>query len=342
MRKFFLLAFVLLFVGSLGAQDINIKVKKVWSNGEYCSFTSLIKYKGKYYLSFRESDSHQILKPENRNGKSRILVSTDGESWESVALLEKEGFDLRDPKFSITPDGRLMVIMGGSIYNDKQKFTGMHPQVSFSSDGKHFSDPEAVTLDPQMGPKQWIWRITWHQGVGYGVSYGDGFSLVSTVDGLHYNLVTRLNMPGRPGEATVRFAPDGTMAMMVRRDGDSRNGAWGLSKAPYTDWQWNDMDVPLGGPDFIFTSDTTTIVATRSLYSTEKTMLLKGNLKGRMEEVCILPSGGDDNSYTGMIVEGNELWVAYYSRHEGPKASIYLAKVPLSLFDGPVSSMYFY
>ncbi|MBR1792853.1 MAG: hypothetical protein IJ764_04360 [Bacteroidales bacterium] len=323
-------------------QDVNIQVERIWSNGEYCSFASMIKYHGKYYISFRESDSHQILKPENKNGKARVLMSTDGESWQSVALIDKEGFDLRDPKMSIMPDGRMMILMGGSIYKN-QKFTGMVPHVVFSSDGEHFSSPEPVQFSDGIGQgKEWIWRLTWHKGVGYGVSYGSGFMLVKTTDGLHYDLVARLDMPGRPGEATVGFLSDETMAIMVRRDGDSKNGAWGLSKPPYTQWQWQDMDVPLGGPDFMMTSDSTMIVASRSLYSTEKTMLFKGDIRGKLEEVAILPSGGDDNSYTGMIIEGEQLWVTYYSKHEGPKASIYLAKLPLKLFDGPITSRWFY
>lgn len=322
--------------------DINIRVNRIWSNGEYCSFASLIKFKGKYYVSFRESDTHQIFKEENRCGKSRILVSDDGEAWRSVALLGKEGYDLRDPKLSITPDGRLMVLMGGSVYKDL-KLVNMYPQVSFSSDGEHFSDLQPVHFEKGISKEnEWIWRVTWHEGVGYGVSYGSGLMLVKTTDGINYSLVSRLDMPGRPGESTVRFLSDGTMAIMVRRDGDSRNGAWGLSKPPYTQWQWNDMDVPLGGPDFMMTSDTTMIVASRSLYSTEKTMLFKGDNRGKLEEVCILPSGGDDNSYTGMIVEGDELWVVYYSKHEGPKASIYMARVPMSLFEGKITSRWFY
>ncbi|MBR1517699.1 MAG: hypothetical protein IJ620_06125 [Bacteroidales bacterium] len=323
-------------------QDVNIQVSRIWSNGEYCSFTSMIKYKGRYYVSFRESDSHQILKAENRCGKARVLVSDDGEHWQHMALIGKEGYDLRDPKLSITPDGRLMLLMGGSVYKNL-KLTNMYPQVCFSSDGKSFGDLQPVVFAEGLSQhNEWIWRLTWHQGIGYGVCYGSSFMLVKTTDGIHYDLVCRLDMPGRPGEATVRFLSDGTMAMMVRRDGDSKNGAWGLSHPPYTQWQWSDMDVPLGGPDFMMTSDSTMIVASRSLYSTEKTMLFKGNIKGKLEEVCILPSGGDDNSYTGMIVEGDELWVAYYSKHEGAKASIYLAKVPLSLFDGKISSRWFY
>jgi hypothetical protein len=50
----------------------------------------------------------------------RILKSANGEDWQSIALLEKKGIDLRDPKLSVTPDGRIMVIIGGSIYHESK------------------------------------------------------------------------------------------------------------------------------------------------------------------------------------------------------------------------------
>ena len=40
-----------------------------------------------------------------------------------------------------------------------------------------------------------------------------------------------------------------------------------------------------------------------------------------------LPSNGD-SSYPGLIVEKNQLYVAYYSSHEG-KAIIYQTQIPL-------------
>ncbi|MBQ0015626.1 MAG: exo-alpha-sialidase [Bacteroidales bacterium] len=323
-------------------QDVNIEVQRIWSNGEYCSFTSFAKYKGKYFVSFRESNSHQILKPEDQNGKARIIYSEDGREWKSSALIAKEGYDLRDPKISIMPDGRMMLIMGGCVYKNCKR-EAVETWVCFSDDGEHFSELQPVVFPDEVAHgNEFLWRITWHDGVGYGVSYGSFFSLIKTTDGIHYELVSHINMPGFPNESTIRFLSDGTMAMMVRRENDSKNGAFGLSKPPYVQWKWNDMDVRLGGPDFMLTSDSTMIVASRSMYSTEKTMLFSGDTRGKIEEVCILPSGGDDNSYTGMLVEGDQLWVTYYSKHEGPKASIYLAKVPLKLFQSGVTSRYFY
>lgn len=345
MKRLTLLILMLPLI-TTGAQDITISTRQIWSNDQYCAFTSLEKFRGHYYCSFREASAH-LFDDEGRaaEGKARIICSDDGDTWRSVALLEKEGLDLRDPKLSVMPDGRLMVVMGGSVYDGK-RLSHMYPQVSFSTDGVHFSDPQPIVIDPRVCEDyEWVWRVSWHDGVGYGISYGKlhNYVLLRTTDGIHYDLVTHLDVMHNPGESTLRFLDDGRMLLVARREGGKGNqrGILGLSHAPYTEWEWHNMNVPLGGPDVLLLSDSSFVLGTRSLYASEKTMLLKGYLDGQCEEVCILPSGGDDNSYTGMIVVGDELWVTYYSRHEGKNASIYLSRAPLSLFLTPRGSLYF-
>ncbi len=313
-------------------------VKKIWDNGNHCAFTSIIKFKDKYYCSFREADSHVFDKDGNAEGKVRIIVSSDGENWESVLLMQKATYDLRDPKLSITSDGRLMVIMGGSIYRNKI-LEGRIPHVSFSSDGKTFTDPQPISLDDKVKTgNDWLWRVTWDDDTGYGVNYSllnDNeaiIKLVKTIDGINYQWVSDLDVPDFPNETTVRILPDKRMLMMVRRERGDRYGYWGVSKPPYTDWSWTKLEMPLGGPDFIPLNDGTIIAGTRSHYirSYPKTILLKGNDKGQFQETVVLPSGGD-TSYPGFVIVDDELWVSYYASHETEKAAIYLAKLPLSI-----------
>ena len=74
-------------------------------------------------------------------------------------------------------------------------------------------------------------------------------------------------------------------------------------------------------------------MGTRSHYtSIPKTVLLTGKGTEKFEEVYVLPSGGD-NSYTGFQIAEDELWVSYYSTHETKNSSIYIAKMPLSIFE---------
>ena len=318
-----------------------ISVQRIWAEG-YCAFTSLVRYNGRYYCSFREASAHLFDADGKAEGKARLLVSDNGTDWRSLALFAKEGMDLRDPKLSVMPDGRLMMLMGGSVYEER-KLKNMFPQVTFSSDGEHFTDLQPVVIDSALcRDMEWIWRVTWFGGTGYGVSYGSAFALVKTTDGVHYELVTPLDVTERPNETSVQFLSDSTMLLMVRREGGDKRGWWGTARPPYTQWQWQEMDIPLGGPDFMILGDTLCIAGSRSLYATEKTMMFKGGLDGHLEEVCMLPSGGDDNSYTGMLVNGDELWVSYYSRHESPMAAIYLARMPLKWFTSPLTSKYHY
>ncbi len=332
--------FMLLFCSTQSrAQQICYSVDKIWDNGSHCAFTSIEQYNGEYYITFREGETHIFDSKGNAEGKVRILHSADGDKWEALSLIGKEGFDLRDPKFSTMPDGRLMVIIGGSIYRDR-KLTACQPQVMFSEDGRTFTAPQPVVIEEKADNGfNWLWRVTWHEGTGYTISYGKGeggkteVSLLSTTDGIHYKHLQTFDIAGYPNEATIRLLPDGQMAALLRRDGEAPTAYWGLSHAPYTEWKWREMELHIGGPDFIVLDDKRIVAGGRThlIASAPKTSLLIGKGDGRFSEVLTLPSGGD-NSYPGFLKVGNELWVCYYSSHETRNASIYLAKIPLEIF----------
>src|SRR5262245_39332881 len=76
-----------------------VSVTKIWDRAPHSAFTDLICWRGKWYCVFREGDGHV-----GGDGKVRVLESADGNKWQSVALVEEKGIDLRDPHVSITPD----------------------------------------------------------------------------------------------------------------------------------------------------------------------------------------------------------------------------------------------
>ena len=100
------------------AQASDIKVQRIW-NHKYSAFTSIAEFHGKYYVAFREAGGHIWDSKGKAEGEIRIISSKDGNEWKSVALLSKKEFDLRDPKLTVTPDGKLLVTMGGSVYKGK-------------------------------------------------------------------------------------------------------------------------------------------------------------------------------------------------------------------------------
>ena len=122
--KHLILAAALILAGCVSckescSEEVHIKVNRIWESEKHCAFTSLTRFEGRYYVAFREAGSHIFEADGSARGQIRILESRNGRKWKPVACLSKEGYDLRDPSLSVTPDGRLLVSMGGSIYVDR-------------------------------------------------------------------------------------------------------------------------------------------------------------------------------------------------------------------------------
>jgi hypothetical protein len=319
----------LAFLGLVGHRPIApaptlVTVAKIWDAGAHNAFTDLIRWHDRWYCTFRESDAHV-----GGNGRIRVLVSTDGEAWTSTALIAESGVDLRDPKLSIAPDDRLMLVAGGSVY-EGTRYLGRQPRVLFSTDGSTWSAPVRILAEGD-----WLWRVTWHEGTAYGVTYrteaGDPSewtaTLVSSRDGRTFQEVTTFAVPGRPNETTLRFMPDGEMVGLVRREAGNRFAWIGRSKAPYTTWTWRETAHAVGGPNFIRLPDGELWATGRDSSGSPTTVLARMTADGGYEPVLTLPSGGD-TSYAGMVWRDGLLWISYYASHDG-KSAIYLARVKL-------------
>jgi hypothetical protein len=193
-------------------------------------------------------------------------------------------------------------------------------------------------IDPAVrSAYDWIWRVTWKDGIGYGVVYQphqpDGefvVQLLKTDDGIRYKLVSKLDVKGKPNEATVRFDGD-RIYIVVRRESPGTNGMLGVSNPPYQYWSWADLGMKVGGPEFIFIGPDRIAMGTRLYRSAEqggvKTGIVFMNTSGEINNIVDLPSGGD-TSYPGMVLHKGKLYISYYSSHEN-KTSIYIATIDL-------------
>ena len=316
------------------AQNPEIQVHKIWDEAPHNAFTDLVHFKGKFYCTFREGTGH-VPGENGKDGEIRIISSEDGKQWESVALLQKENYDLRDAKLSVTPKGTLMVLMGGTDYDGTQR-RGMLTHVSSSKDGLSFSNPTPIKIRTVRTHADWLWRVTWHQNTGYGVVYQSEVPkgetdvyLLKTKNGKKYKPITQLNVDGRPNEATVRIKPNGEMLVIIRREGKDQHGFFGKSQPPYEEWKWQDMELRLGGPDFIILPDGKLLMGSR-VYGEDgaTTGLFLGDPDGNMQQIITFPSGGD-TSYPGLLLLEDTLYVSYYSSHER-KTNIYFTSIPLS------------
>ena len=292
-----------------------LSVEKVWGTAPHSAFGDVIRFGDRWWCTFREAKTHW-----ESIGAVRVITSSDAKNWDSAALLSEPEIDLRDPKLSITPDGRLMLLMGGCVLAPDGTYLTRSPRVMFSIDGHNWTKSRRL-----LSEDHWLWRAIWHDGIAYSLSkLGEGSEprrgfLYSSNDALEWDWITEFKVDG-VSETTLRIMPDGEMIALIRP------GYVGSSTYPYTKWSYFQLaDQMIGGPNFIRLPDGRLLAGARRYSVDGADMALAWMTKDSDEWVCKLPRGGDC-SYPGFVWYNDLLWVTYYSSHEG-KAQIYLATV---------------
>lgn len=297
-----------------------ISVKRIWQQAAHNAFTDLIYFRQAFWCVFREGSAH--VSPD---GAFRILRSVDAEQWQDVALIRHSQTDLRDAKFSILPDGRLMLLGAGAFYNNTRQTHQSY--VWFSAEGYHWSEPLAVGE-----PNIWLWRLSWQRNTAYAIGYKCGaphfIRLYQSEDARDFQPLTPAIYQGSyANESGLLFDQRGNAFCLLRRDPE--NGLFGTAEPPYTDWQWQDIGCRIGGPQWLQLPDGRLLACVRLYDNIIRTSLCWINRQnGRLTEELTLASGGDC-SYAGMVLQQNRLYISYYSSHEG-KTAIYLAQIALS------------
>jgi hypothetical protein len=293
----------------------------IWEKGRHSAFTDLARHRGLWLCAFREGISHAL-----NAGKIRVLASPDGTAWESSALFSLKGVDLRDPKLCAAPGGAIDLIMGASPLRSG-RYLGRSTLLSRSADGRRWSNLECATEEGD-----WLWRVERKRARSYGISYRLPspkrwtIHFLESRDGLRYSETCELGVPGLPNEATLRFRGFEAIALVRREAG--RGFAWiGRSSPPYTAWSWHETRMRVGGPNFLVLPDGSLIAAARVWHGKEPRVAVCSMTRSSLEVLLELPSGGDCG-YPGMVVHRGELWMSYYSSHEG-KARIYIARFAL-------------
>ena len=80
-----------------------VSVNRIWDRSPHNAFTDLIRFRDRWWCTFREAECHGA-----SSGRIRIRA----------AVVAEAGIDLRDPKLSIMPDGRLLLLTGGSLHEN--------------------------------------------------------------------------------------------------------------------------------------------------------------------------------------------------------------------------------
>jgi len=290
-----------------------VSVARILERAEHNAFADLIRFCYFWWCAFREGESH-----ESSVADVRIIVSSDGVTWRAAVFVTQDGIDLRDPKLSVTSDDRVMLIVDGTVYDDKGTYQTRSPQVAFSNDGYNWSEPKKLLAE-----NHWLWRVTWHNGWANAEIRGEGCCTAVVV--LNWQWIAEFRLPNnntwKASETTLRFLPDGEMVALTRPD-------WlGTNCPPYREWSWTKMKERIGGPNFIRLPDGS-LWAARRRSGEKATTVLARMTRDSYQPVLTLPSGGDC-SYSDMVWYDGLPWMSYYASHEG-KTCIYLAKILVS------------
>ena len=300
-------------------------VRRVFHNGQHNAFTDLVRFKDKFYLTFRSCPDGHMVHPTS---SIIILSSTDTKQWKQVYRFSVKKRDTRDPHFFVFK-GKLFVYTG-TWYSgettlkyedyDLNKHLGY---AAWSEDGQNWYSP--IMLEGTFG--HYIWRANTFNGRAYlcgrrkknfAVGPRGETSIVESAmlesdDGLIWR--TRALFQEVDGDETAfQFETDGSIIAVGRRGRD--NAQLLRSKPPYTQWQREDLDRYIGGPLLVRWGSRYVVGGRKNIGDEGPKTSMCWMVNGQLHEFAELPSGGD-NSYPGFIeINPSRAVMSWYSSHE--------------------------
>ncbi|MEM1441987.1 MAG: hypothetical protein AAGF67_06565, partial [Verrucomicrobiota bacterium] len=323
----FLILLIGLLPALLEAQKVEVtEIRRVYHNGEHNAFTDLIRWNGKFWLTFRSCPDGHMVHPTS---SIRILCSKDALEWQEVYQFSVNRRDVRDPHFLIFK-GKLFVYTGtwwsGNETLPREDYN-LNQHLGYavhSEDGEHWSEP--TQLEGTYG--HYIWRAATHEGKAYlcgrrkrAYSEQEGGSgaprivesaMLESDDGLVWRFHS-LFQHDRGDETAFLFESDGSL-VAVSRSG-SQPAQLIRASSPWKEKTRVDFPDYIGGPLLTRWGDRYLVGGRRNTKEGPRTALywLEGET---LSQFATLPSAGD-NSYPGFVEldNGNGL-VSWYSSHE--------------------------
>ncbi len=319
--------------------------RRIYGDGWHNAFTDFQLFKGRYYVCFRNGQSH--VSPD---GKAVVIASDDLVAWHRQVVAINTPGDDRDPHM-IAGSDRLFLYTGSvtrscTADDDGESDRKIRTHCSFSEDGKAWSEPRPVYRDGY-----WLWGVGSVRERFYGLAYGNEpryrdqplteIHLVQSADGLNWEKVSVVTKNG--SEATFRVDPGGEMRVAIR-NGDEKRATLATAKPPYTDWEVQDIGEVIPAPRIVEVDGREYVIGRQHIRDPDdreriverRTSIWR--LDGaRTTHVLDLPSAGD-TSYAGVVKqEDGAMLVSYYAQHEVEvgkphflyPANIYLARVIL-------------
>ncbi len=323
------------------AVEVN-NVRQVFDNGEHNAFTDMIRWQGRFWLTFRSCpDGHMV----HSTSSIMVLSSDDAKTWDTVHQFSVPLRDARDPHF-LAFKGKLFIFTGtwfsgeGKLAREDYDINKHLGFAVSTEDGKAWSAPQQ--MEGTYG--HYIWRAVTNGETAYlcgrrkrgyseaesgagGASILEG-ALLESEDGLNWKFRSLFqNEAGN--ETAFQILPDETMLALSREKGSTSQLA--RSQPPYLDWDRKQLPHHVGGPLLAKWGDKWLVGGRRNTKSGPKTALY-WLINDELKLIADLPSGGD-NSYPAFVpIDAQRGLVSWYSSHEKDAngqliTAVYLADV---------------
>ncbi len=335
-KKLFRVLFILITAGFLffilnRKQKDNtlelISVDKIWSNDRHNAFTSLAYYKNEFYVVFREAKKHN-----SREGKIKLIKSTDTKKWTHVASVSLDESDLRDPKVIVNKKNQL-IVYGMSRASQTNKGIPHYTHSWILQENKLIKSANLKT-----NKNTWKWGINRIgediMSIAYSGKDKRGTLYRSTLGYNDWSITIKNifpNVEDFPSESSFIQLQDKSILTLLRKNRGNKKAMIGHSKYPYQQWNWQELDKQIGGPSLIQLSNDSIYACVR-LYDNVRTSLCKvDTATSTLQEIFTFPSG-NDTSYAGMVQVKDTLYISYYSNHQAEKnlSDIFLSKVKIN------------
>lgn len=169
----------------------------------------------------------------------------------------------------------------------------------------------------------WLWDVSWIDGIAYGYIYAPYFAFVKSSDGINYKLVDKPAIDNSPTEASVVKLKDKFFSVVRRK----QNAYVGISNDG-DQWQWKDGGIRIGCPKLFTYKDNVYTVGRAYNGKMNCTALFKvDQTSGKL--VMLLELSSDmDSAYPGAVVKDGILYISYY-QGDLMKSSIYFSRIKL-------------
>lgn len=300
-------------------------IRRVFHNGEHNAFTDLMRFRGRFYLTFRSCPDGHAVHP---TASIIILASDNAHDWEQVHRFRVGQRDTRDPHFLVYQDK--LYVYTGTWYSGKTalayKDYDLNKHLGYavwSHDGATWHGP--TLLEGTFG--HYIWRANSFQGkaflcarrkIGFEMrERGEGRRVESLMlesdDGLIWR--KRAVFQEIQGDETAfQFEPDGSIIAIGRRGRDKAQLL--RAKPPYTQWERRELDRYIGGPLLVRWGRRYVVGGRKTIGDKGPKTSMYWLVGDTLQEFAELPSGGD-NSYPGFVeLSPTRAIMSWYSSHE--------------------------